>query len=223
MPFQPPDACPGERRSGRINRAAFTEKPEDDDARQLIMLWFDRANTLTDQEGDPFQLFIYAWIAYNGWAALCSRIDQDRDQLNAIESDRRLQSEFKAWLREDSNFRRRADEFRDQWPIFRAAAIRKSKTVRQVSPDRLECAKHYREAGIDRAPNCYYERHVDEGKVCPLDWAHTLEAIYRVRCNLFHGEKSAGSEEDRGLVRAANNTLVPILKRLLDVPGSTVR
>jgi hypothetical protein len=210
---------PGTSRS--INRDSFTDLAADDDARRLIMNWFDRANGLTDQQGDPFESFIYAWIAFNGWAALCSREDQDRAQLKAIESDGSLQSGFKALLREDSNFQRWADEFHDQWPIFKAAQIR-SKRVRQVSPDRRKCLDHYRAAGIDRAPDCYYERHVDAGKPCPLDWAHTLEAIYRVRCNLFHGEKSAGSEEDKAIVRAANNTLVPILKWLLGVPGGRV-
>ena len=41
----------------------------------------------------------------------------------------------------------------------------------------------------------------------PLDWAHTLETLYRVRCNLFHGEKALDSENDREIVRAAYNIL----------------
>jgi hypothetical protein len=70
-----------------------------------------------------------------------------------------------------------------------------------------------------RAPRCY-ERHKREGKRCPLDWEHTVAAIYQVRCNLFHGEKAAHSEEDKAIVMAAVNTLVPVLKRLLKRPRS---
>lgn len=214
MPWTP--ECPGTRSSGRINTDSFTGLDAESDARQLIMHGFDRANDALT-EGDPFESFICAWIAFNSWAALCSRIDQDRDQLNAIESDDSLQSGFKALLR-DSNFAGRADEFRKQWPIFKAAEIRR-KHVRRVSRDRRECSEHYREKGINRAPPCYYERHIDANELCTLDdWPHTLEAIYQVRCNLFHGEKRAGSEEDETIVEAAANTLVPVLKWLLDVP-----
>ena len=31
----------------------------------------------------------------------------------------------------------------------------------------------------------------------PPDWAHILKAIYKVRSNLFHGQKAAHSEMDK--------------------------
>src|SRR5580693_5169483 len=79
------------------------------------------------------------------------------------------------WTR-TSNFQGWADKFRDQWPIFKAAEIRR-KRVRQVSPDRRKCSEHYRAVGINRAPPCYYERHVDANELCALEWPHTLEAV----------------------------------------------
>ncbi len=30
----------------------------------------------------------------------------------------------------------------------------------------------------------------------PFDWAHTLNAVYQVRCNLFHGEKGRNNALD---------------------------
>jgi hypothetical protein len=94
-----------------------------------------------------------------------------------VRSDGSVRTEvFKALLRDDSNFQGWADKFRDQWPIFKAAEIRR-KRVRQVSPDRRKCSEHYRAVGINRAPPCYYERHVDANELCTLDWPHTLEAI----------------------------------------------
>lgn len=34
-------------------------------------------------------------------------------------------------------------------------------------------------------------------------WPHFIQAVYRARCNLFHGEKSAHSEMDRIIVSTA--------------------
>jgi hypothetical protein len=41
------------------------------------------------------------------------------------------------------------------------------------------------------------------GEDVSLDWPQTLAAIYPVRCNLFHGEKSAHLEMDREIVCTA--------------------
>jgi hypothetical protein len=46
------------------------------------------------------------------------------------------------------------------------------------------------------------------GEQCPIDWPHTITGIYKVRCNLFHGQKAAHSEMDRHIVAAAFRTLV---------------
>jgi hypothetical protein len=59
-------------------------------------------------------------------------------------------------------------------------------------------------------PACW-KRHMDEGGSIPMDWPHTLAALYRVRCNLFHGEKAPYSEIDRTIVRAALRVLVYFL------------
>jgi hypothetical protein len=48
----------------------------------------------------------------------------------------------------------------------------------------------------------------------PLDWSHTLAALYRVRCNLFHGEKARGSENDRVVVARAHETLLAFLEAM---------
>lgn len=41
--------------------------------------------------------------------------------------------------------------------------------------------------------------HRDENKM-PIDWAHVLVSIYKVRCNLFHGGKSFLYESDKVFV-----------------------
>jgi hypothetical protein len=59
-------------------------------------------------------------------------------------------------------------------------------------------------------PRCW-KRHEEEGEPVPLDWPHTLEALYRVRCNLFHGEKGLDSEMDARVVSSAFRVLVHFL------------
>ena len=62
----------------------------------------------------------------------------------------------------------------------------------------------YVDAGArEFAPPCYFEH-----EQVPLDWGHTLAALYRVRCNLFHDEKARSSENDQLVVGAAYDTLL---------------
>jgi len=42
-----------------------------------------------------------------------------------------------------------------------------------------------------------------------------VDAIYRVRCNLFHGEKALHCENDLAIVSAAANVLMPLVARLV--------
>lgn len=70
--------------------------------------------------------------------------------------------------------------------------------------DRAQAMRTYIEAGARQfEPRCY----LAHGEQPPLDWGHTLASLYRVRCNLFHGEKRRSSENDRIVVSAAYETL----------------
>lgn len=75
--------------------------------------------------------------------------------------------------------------------------------------------RHYQSEcpGAARAPDCHMTH---TGEIEP-DWAHTLEALYRVRCNLFHGQKSGGGNEDRMILQAAVRVLLPIASSVLKV------
>jgi hypothetical protein len=64
-------------------------------------------------------------------------------------------------------------------------------------------------------PECWelHTRHISGDRIgtndsVPLDWPHTLHAIYIVRCNLFHGAKSRYSDADSKLVLYAFQVLV---------------
>ncbi len=65
---------------------------------------------------------------------------------------------------------------------------------------REEMAEAYFHAGAQKFEPRSYREH----DVVPIDWGHTLVALYRVRCNLFHGEKARSSENDQLVVEHAS-------------------
>lgn len=72
---------------------------------------------------------------------------------------------------------------------------------------RAETVDYYLRNGVNKyEPRCFV-RHREAGERIPLDWPHSLAALYRVRSNLFHGEKAVHSEEDRDIVGAAFDLL----------------
>ncbi len=209
------DGCPWTNLSSRIDRMAFARM--DHDGKKLIRQWLDLATgALIDRPDKPFEPFIYAWIAFNGWAAWCTKRDKDSAQVNAMASDASLHSYFEALLQENTDFRGSAKAFHDLWPIFNAAQLRRKGGL-PASSNRHKLVNYYLaldDPPIDHAPDCYEYHIVTEGD-CPLNWAHTVKATYQVRCNLFHGEKGSDSEMDMAIVGAAVKTLVPFLKQLL--------
>lgn len=91
------------------------------------------------------------------------------------------------------------------WPIFRVSKLRERGIDYRsgIHESRAEVTRAYIDAGArEFAPSCYLEH-----EQAPLDWGHTLVALYRVRCNLFHGEKARSSENDQRVVSAAYETL----------------
>jgi hypothetical protein len=167
-----------------------------------------------------FEAFIYAWISFNGWASCCCDHDADGMLVKVLRADERVIARFDALVDSDSAVARAVDQFRALWPIFRAADLRS---------DRDTAERTYRDSGraalvayyshefpeAVRSPDCHL-RH-DSG-IIVADWAHTLEALYRVRCNLFHGAKSAYGAADREIVEVASAVLVPVVKHLVDHP-----
>ena len=83
---------------------------------------------------------------------------------------------------------------------------------RYLEDPRIENLRH-----APYEPQCW-KRHRDAGEEVPLDWAHTLAVLYRVRCNLFHGEKARHSEMDQRIVYLAFRVLVGFFDRTVYSP-----
>jgi hypothetical protein len=183
------------------------------DGQRLISGWFKRAWDMRDCEAEEgFEPFIFLWLAFNGWAACVSGRDMDREWRDALALNPTIQGDFARLVADsESSVAVYALEFHRTWPIFKAQAIRRQGVYVGHEWSRQEVIEHYLSNGINRfEPQCGMRHRAEETEI-PLDWPHTLAALYRVRCNLFHGEKAAHSEMDQLIVANAFRVLVHFL------------
>jgi hypothetical protein len=182
------------------------------DGRSLILDWAGRAVAQTEcADRDSFEPFIFGWIALNGWATCVTGEDLDFQYLDALISDSNLAREFNERL--SAGLFDAAREFQSLWPIFCSKDIGYNA---DPSGDRQQLIRRYRKINPSPGfrPECTFE-HLDRGEEVPLDWPHTLSAIYRVRSNLFHGYKGVHSENDVLIVSRAFRVLVRLLPMLI--------
>jgi hypothetical protein len=144
-----------------------------------------------------------------GGGACITERDEDYLYLDALKRDQTLYQDFNRLVSiPESSLAFYAVQFAAQWPIFEVKPLRRSHIIVSHEPDRGAVIKRYFAAGATSfAPNCW-KRHNDAKEQVPVDWPHTLGALYRVRCNLFHGEKAAHSEMDQQVVSSAFRTIV---------------
>jgi hypothetical protein len=196
----------------------------------LITSWARRADeTLTRALGDhdipsssrrsrnTFEAFIYAWISFNGWASCCCDTDKDNVLIKVLRVDERVSASVNSLVSSSPSLAAALGQFRALWPIFRAADVRNGVDTAVAE------YRHGGRAGLvayysntfpkaGRSPDCHLRHHPEP---IDADWAHTLQALYTVRCNLFHGTKSVDGDVDREVVDAASAVLVPIVKHLV--------
>lgn len=173
------------------------------DGHRLITTWFDRAWRMRGNDASAFESFVFAWIAVNAWAACVTGEDRDREYMDRLAHDPGLRAAFDNLRASSADFEQAAEAFFRLLPIFKAQQLRRNGIHLGEHVPRDERIRRYFEAGLaDFEPVCA-KLHLDRGEPIPRDWPHFIQAVYRVRCNLFHGEKSAHSEMDRRIVQTA--------------------
>ena len=201
---------------GAVQRERFESLHPD--GRRLIQHWFARA--WDQRECEPFESFepfIYTWIALNGWANRCTGWDQDRMWLDALIQSEEFNRLFADQIAASTAFNQEARQFRELWPVFRAQEIRRLGICVRDDVGRAQVVDQFLRGGAKQlAPDCWI-RHRTANEQPPLDWAHTLSVLYRIRCNLFHGDKVPHSETDRKLVSAGFRVLVHFLAEATNI------
>lgn len=124
--------------------------------------------------------------------------------------DEELSQDFAKHMKTD--FATAAQNFQNLWPIFSSkdlgynagSADNRAARIKQYS--KIQPPPGHK-------PPCAFE-HSDRKEI-PIDWPHTISAIYQVRCNLFHGYKGLHSENDVLIVSKAFRILIRLLPMLL--------
>lgn len=182
------------------------------EGRKLIRNWAQRSSEkLGCEDTESFEPFIFGWIAVNGWASCVTGEETDRKYLDVLMADDDLGRRFDE-LRANADFTESVQQFHRLWPIFRSQDVG---YVPSRGHTREEMVDEYmRRTPLPRhRPDCWI-RHRTAKHEIPIDWPHTLAAIYQVRCNLFHGYKGVHSENDVAIVSRAFNVLVRMLPML---------
>jgi hypothetical protein len=147
-----------------------------------------------------FLPLIYLWMAFNGWMTAVTGRVKDNKMIADIASNTRMQAAYADLMATSEVFRDHVNDFVDLWPIFDTRAARKffgPSQFRRMSREEVLAAGSA-------------DVRVDPEGWQPGDrptWPQLMWVLYRVRCNLFHGQKSPALGRDRDLVVNAGRVL----------------
>lgn len=182
----------------------------------VIRHWFQRGWQMHDAGvQNCFEPFIFTWIALNAWGECVTGQESDKDWVRSLALDQSLNDSFSIYLAEphSGGSRNTAERFRAYWPIPRVQVWGRDRSRRPTTNNVKDRARFFDEHRIPCEPACAVQ-HFDHDEQIPLNWEHFLTATYRVRCNLFHGEKSPYDPVDAEIVCASFQTLVGFMKML---------
>ncbi len=132
-----------------------------DEGREMVRSGFALAKERAER-GDWFAAFCFLWMSFNGWTSCVTGGSFDKQMINALRDNEALQHEFSDLMKRSEVFRNDIRMFSSKWP------------VKKVAPTNIR--------GEPPEPQGWS---ADQ----EARWEQLVSAIYRVRCNLFHGNK----------------------------------
>ena len=180
--------------------------------RDRVRSWVEHASHEA-QAGNHLSAFVHLWIPFNAWAAAVVKergaAENDWQLVQALGFDDPMSSKFRDLISREAPFQDNVKQFRDLWPVFKVRALQEkglgsSREHKSRDEYRKDCLSKLTDK--DYQPRCF-KNHA--GSELPIDWPHTLAAIYQVRCNLFHGGKTF-EDEDSTFCRYGYEILKPM-------------
>jgi hypothetical protein len=145
--------------------------------------------------------FAQLWFGFNNWAMRVTEAETDRKMINALGGSAALGKAFSRLLNEDPQFAQDVACFAHFWPVFDVKDIRRKGLRHKFHDlDRRTRIQRLLDAGVRHAP----EEDFDQSEP---RWDQTIQVVYKVRCNLIHGEKG-DSSDDAGIVDGAFRTML---------------
>lgn len=218
--------CPDQVKTGRLD----PHRVDQGEFNYILMPWFRLFDEARQEQGQAASMnaLICLWIPFNAWLAqTIEKSEQSENDARLVEAashDTALMARFDQLLAADATFTNTVTEFQSCWPIF------KVRWLVEKGIDPWGVARDDRGQYLDRAsyrslcfsknpkpehyrPSCYQE-HQDGSAALggaphkvPLNWPHTLSAIYQIRCSLFHGGKTYQNSKDVELSQFAHAIL----------------
>jgi len=174
-------------------RQAFGDGPD------LIRDWFLRGK----HEDNPFEGFIFTWIAFNGWAERATGLERDTDWIQTLAVSDEMSRDFAELLDWNELAKKAVRRLMSAAPVFKSSWLRKKRRELHLSDsepggsraDQVDFWLAAPDVKANFRPACA-RMHRQQRDRLPFNWAHTLHAVYQVRCNLFHGEKARNNALD---------------------------
>lgn len=147
-------------------------------------------------------------------ASCVTDCDYDAAYIDALKRHTRLREDFTALTADEASpLAVETAQFAKFWPVFNTKELRARNVFAAVANTREEAIHYYLQHRIySYSPRCW-QKHNGFDQPLPIDWPHTLSALYQVRCNFFHGGKMLNSEGDQQIVFAAYMTLLTFLEQ----------
>jgi len=121
------------------------------DGHCFISRWFAQAwDKHNCPKKDSFEPFIFAWIAFNGWASCVTSQERDKKIIESLSLNPIVCNHFHKLLNTNPSFKRYVLEFSSLWPVFSAKDLRTEDIRPLRDASREDLVKHYLEKRSDR-------------------------------------------------------------------------
>jgi hypothetical protein len=167
-----------------------------------------------------FDAMIYLWVSFNAWLnevadtnasnAASDKVPNDSELVASAYLDGALSQKFAELKRDNAEFQLEVASFSSLWPVFDTRQLHQLEIAPWEPYTNFDCmdwndivlsrqkyvvkcfeaAQAKAPKGLFLAPRCYQDHQRNNAPI-PNDLGHTLQAIYQVRCSLFHGGKVA--------------------------------
>ncbi|MBX8570686.1 hypothetical protein K5D36_13420 [Pseudomonas cichorii] len=155
----------------------------------------------SEQQRSVFSSFANVWMAFNGWMECVTQAETDAAMIGELAEHAKLVTAYEALLDDDPEFKEHILSLISLLPVLNVRDVRK-KLGRDAFRkfNRIELMSEVQRATVKQQP-------VGWTNGAMLTWSQLLRTIYLVRCNLFHGSKSAENFRDHKLVVACDKIL----------------
>lgn len=174
--------------------------------RELTLEWLDASK----KEGNALKSFMLLWVAFNSWTTCVTELDTDK-KINMILSESgRFANNFASAFGANEHFQTSVVALSGFFPVYDGRAYRRKAASlgAPISADLVLFRGDGDNWGIAKSPPNWLVGNQPT-------WRDCLLGIYKIRCNLFHGQKQQTIQSDVAIVAHARD----VLSKFIEISG----